>query len=662
MRAKRLAAAAAVVLLTSPGSARQQSQPSAIDQRGAPPSQIQPSKPPVFRAGAHYVRVDAYPTRDGQIIEGLTKDDFEVLEDGVAQAIEAADYITFDTWTPDAERRDPATQEASFELAADSRYRVFVIVIDRTAFDMRGSYVMRQPLHEFLDRNLGPHDLFGLLSSESEWTDLVLGQKTLTAGAEIDSRRWMQSDEFDERLQPYYTCGLSSLIPRKKADDTYTLLDGLVRLLGLIRQERKSIVFVANGMMLDGPRAAPAGGGLAIPRIGIENGRLGPVKHGNAQVSETFCASERQRLANLDFQARFGHLLKSGREANVAFYPVSPRGLEGIPFRDHGGADMDAFRRQREQTDALVALANETDGVAIVNTNDLRRGMRQIADDLQAYYVLGYYTNNMKWDGRVRTIKVRLKPHRESIRARRQYRGPTAAEIAALSKSSTASTPVTRSVEEKALELPARARSASPFVAYAAAAGADLTVIVELTDEAAGAARWSSSASVQAIAETADGANIGSADARLEPGVRATVMRLPLHVNERAAAVLVRVRADGMVFTDRVAVPSATLLVGDAVAYRNGRPAAVLRCARSDRLRFEWPILAPVESLTARLLDRRGQPLAVRLAVVQSGPEARRVAAAELVVASLARGDYLVELLAGAQGASERKLMAIRVE
>ena len=45
----------------------------------APQSATPAQRPPVFRAGAHYVRVDAYPTRDGRIIEGLTKDDFEIL-------------------------------------------------------------------------------------------------------------------------------------------------------------------------------------------------------------------------------------------------------------------------------------------------------------------------------------------------------------------------------------------------------------------------------------------------------------------------------------------------------------------------------------------------------------------------------------------------------
>lgn len=631
-------------------------------QTPAPPAAPQ-QRPPVFRAGAHYVRVDAYPTRDGRIVEGLTRDDFEIFEDGAPQAIENLEYITFDTWTPDAERKDPATREESFALAADARYRVFVIVIDRAAYDMHGSYVMRQPLHEFLDRNLGPHDLFGLLSSESDWTDLVLGQKTLAAGAEIDSRRWMQADEFDERLQPYYACGLSGLIPRKKADDTYTLLEGLVRVLGLVREERKSIVFVANGLRLDGPIPVPAGGGVSsIPKIGIENGRIGPLRRGYSTVTESFCSTERMRLANLDFATRFRDLLAMARQANVAFYPVAPDGLQGVPFTERGGVAMDEFRRQQERTSTLQTLADQTDGVAIVNTNDLRGGMRRIADDLQAYYVLGYYTTNTKWDGGVRSIKVRLKPRREAIRARRQYRAPTMAEIAAISAASSATAPVTPSAEDAAFALLARARSSSPFVAYAAPAGPTLTLVLEVMEDAAGARPLPASADVHATAETADGVDIGSARARIDPGARAALVRLPLQARQHAASALVRIRGDGIVFTERVAVPPATALAGDAVAYRNGAPAAVLACARSDRVRLEWPLLQAVDAADARLLDRRGQPLAVRLAVVHSGSDDKRIAAVELALASLARGDYLVELLVRAGGGTERKLMALRVK
>ena len=52
-----------------------------------------PQRPPVFRAGATYVTVDAYPRRDGKVVEGLSATDFQVFEDGKPQAVENFDFI-----------------------------------------------------------------------------------------------------------------------------------------------------------------------------------------------------------------------------------------------------------------------------------------------------------------------------------------------------------------------------------------------------------------------------------------------------------------------------------------------------------------------------------------------------------------------------------------
>jgi VWFA-related protein len=409
---------------------------SAAPQTSDQPQPLPQQRPPIFRAGAHYVRVDAYPTsRDGRIVEGLTKDDFEILEDGKRQTIESSEFITFDTWTPEAERRDPRTQEEGYALAADPTYRVFVIVIDRAAFDMEGWNVMRTPLQDFLERTLGPRDLFGLVSSRNAWTDLVLGQKTTAIERELAKREWWTTrDDPDGDEWALVSCGLEPYIPTFRADRTYSLLEGLVRLLGAIREERKSILFVANSLPQPGLVPKGGGGGGDVPAVGVTGGRLGilPRDAIPGRVNETFCASERQRLASLDFPERFRDLLKSARQSNVAFYPVSPLGLQTIPFTERAGADLAAFRAVNRRLDDLRSLASETDGVAIVNTNDLRGGMKRIADDLHAYYVLGYYTTNTKWDGRVRSIKVRLKG-KETIRARRQYRAPTPEDIAAMS-------------------------------------------------------------------------------------------------------------------------------------------------------------------------------------------------------------------------------------
>jgi hypothetical protein len=125
----------------------------------------------------------------------------------------------------------------------------------------------------------------------------------------------------------------------------------------------------------------------------------------------------------------------------VSFYPVNAMGLkafdrpidddgptegevQALGVRAHRGEDPffpggnplvvnDAMIAQR--TDNLQSLAENTDGLAVVRTNDIDAGIQRIVDDLSSYYLLGYYSTG-RLDGRYRTITVRVKRPRVDVR------------------------------------------------------------------------------------------------------------------------------------------------------------------------------------------------------------------------------------------------------
>src|SRR4029077_12726845 len=82
-----------------------------------------------------------------------------------------------------------------------------------------------------------------------------------------------------------------------------------------------------------------------------------------------------------------------------------------------------------QRSDNLRALAENTDGLAVVDTNDIDKGMKRIVDDLTSYYLLGYTSTNGKLDGRYRKISVRVKRPGVDVRARRGYRAATEKEV-----------------------------------------------------------------------------------------------------------------------------------------------------------------------------------------------------------------------------------------
>ncbi len=75
-------------------------------------------------------------------------------------------------------------------------------------------------------------------------------------------------------------------------------------------------------------------------------------------------------------------------------------------------------------------LANNTDGRAIVNRNDLAAGMKQIMRDASGYYLLGYTSAAAPTDGKFHTIDVRVKRPNVDVRARKGYFAYTAEDAA----------------------------------------------------------------------------------------------------------------------------------------------------------------------------------------------------------------------------------------
>ena len=164
---------------------------------------------PTFRAGANYVRVDMYATRDGQAVNDLKATDIELLEDGVPQKVESFEHVVVRSATTPAGRAEVDGIRGSREAAADPRARVFVIFLDTYHTQLEGSARMRKPLATFLDRVLGPDDLVALMTPEMAGSDISLGRKTDVIQKVISEEWWGRrsraADEDPKEVQ-YRAC------------------------------------------------------------------------------------------------------------------------------------------------------------------------------------------------------------------------------------------------------------------------------------------------------------------------------------------------------------------------------------------------------------------------------------------------------------------------
>jgi hypothetical protein len=76
-----------------------------------------------------------------------------------------------------------------------------------------------------------------------------------------------------------------------------------------------------------------------------------------------------------------------------------------------GATAMQLTTSREVSQDALYALAADTGGKALLNTNDLARGIVQAQEDFSSYYTIGYYATNAKLDGKFRRVAISLKEY-----------------------------------------------------------------------------------------------------------------------------------------------------------------------------------------------------------------------------------------------------------
>ncbi len=85
----------------------------------------------------------------------------------------------------------------------------------------------------------------------------------------------------------------------------------------------------------------------------------------------------------------------------------------------------------RERYNGLRDMAAQTDGEAVLDTNDISGAMKKVFADVGSYYLLSYYSTNPKLDGRFRRIRVEVKRQDVQVRSRPGYLAPTEAEARA---------------------------------------------------------------------------------------------------------------------------------------------------------------------------------------------------------------------------------------
>jgi VWFA-related protein len=399
----------AALILASPGLPAQQAPPPQPQSQQTAPPNPEGQPPITFRVEINYVEVDAIVTdAQGNFVRNLTKDDFQISEEGTPQTVSLFSLVDLPIVKADAPLFSPTAIEP--DVRTNQREfdgRVYVIVLDDLHTNFSRTPRVRAAVREFIQRYLGENDVAAIVPTggstkgAQEFTssrsrllravDTFMGQKLRSATLE-------KIDDLNRSADPNATPrDISEPERAQKARNTLDTLKNVADYLSGIRGRRKAVLFFSEGIDYD----------ITDP---IQN------RYATDIIEET-----RQAIA-------------AASRSNVSFYAVDPRGLAGVSdeFMDLGSVPASETdlgvtslsRELRNAQDSLRSLSEETGGFAVVNRNDYSGSFARIVQDNSSYYLLGYYSKDARRDGRFRRVDVRVNRPGLRVRASRGYSAP----------------------------------------------------------------------------------------------------------------------------------------------------------------------------------------------------------------------------------------------
>ena len=636
-------------------------------------------QPPVFQTGINFVRVDAIVTdEDGNPILDLTPDDFRVFEDDVEQTIESFRLVEV-TGVPDPALPPPSSIRNDYDQereAARPDSRIFVFFLDDYHVRDTSAMRMRSTLVEFVETQLRPTDLVGVMYPLTPILDMRLTRNHAQIVRALEGFEGVKYDYEPRNMYEHqYVNYPTTVVEMIRNDVSLSALKGLAVFLGGLREGRKSVIVLSEGYTNYVPpqlRDMDAlAGGLFNPQ------RYNPLA-GESHLEETsqFFESSYMRTELL-------YTADLANKNNTSFYMVDPRGL-AVGEYDSSNVTIDMrtdYRMLRELQNTLRLLADETDGRAIVNRNDMLPGLAQIVSDQSAYYLLGYTSSVAPTDGEFHEIEVDVLRDDVRVRARKGYYALTAENAARVLAPPRPGPPRAVDTALAALAEPMRGRYVRTWVGARRGdeGRTQLTFVWEPIGGDRGRRRESAS-QVMLMAMSDSSAyyrgEVPGASAGRLPRVRFEVdpgeLELNIGIEDEYGDLLDRA-IDELVAPDFTG-PDVALSTPQVLRARNAVelrglladadavPTASRFFRRADQLLFRVEAYAPggvTPQVRARLLSREGTAM---MELPVDAPEDDGPHQALLQLSPFPRGDYLVELSAEAGGETASALVAFRVQ
>ena len=419
-----------------------------------------------FRTDVNQVLVPVVVTdAKGHRVANLHADEFELLEDGAAQKILSFSAGTeplsaeLDGSVTAGKKGRAAAPDQPSAAASDAPVarRTYAICVDTLHSSFENFPPVRKALESFFEKeqrsdseywliSLGkkpevlqyptpdPKAVLAALRAKSFLTT-IQNSEAAALGSQISALR-RQLDDYCGRCP----CGRSTrpipgecIGPRKSIEGLVTTSADRTQIFTeFYLKELRAVVEDLSHM--PGKRA------MILISDGFD---LVPGRELYGVLRAYFPNDDRWQLNERDETPHLEPILRMAAANNITVYGLNSSGLgssggAGAVFQassqgtsSRGAAqtimpqiNTEASRVTFENGTTMAALAQATGGVFIENSNALLSGIQRAFAETREYYVLGYVPSNAAMDGTYRTITVKVKDPKATVRAKAGYWAP----------------------------------------------------------------------------------------------------------------------------------------------------------------------------------------------------------------------------------------------
>lgn len=427
---------------------------------GQKPKTPEPQDQQTVQLGTTEVALDVV-VRDkkGRSVRDLKESDFEIFEDGVRQRIESFRLVVREPEKAAPEiktgvkrEETPTRQTASRDPFAEASF--IAMVFDRLSPDARN--LAHKAALNYVTESVKPDDLVGVFvidlslrtiqsytnnaelvrqavdraaslatstfASSNEQVRMLSDRQTALQNATESSQATAAAggrDTASEAVAAASTTGagmaeqtINQMMTRmletyevlERDQQGYATTNGLMALIDSLRSRpgRKAVIFFSEGLAI--PPAVLAHFRSVINAANRANVSIYAVDAAGLRVDSPNAETRREINA---LGARRQRQVANGRDdASGPMMRELERNEDLLRLNPHSG---------------LGQLSDETGGFLIRETNDLSAGLRRIDEDMRVHYMLTYIPKNQNYDGRFRSIEVKLTRPNLDAQTRKGY-------------------------------------------------------------------------------------------------------------------------------------------------------------------------------------------------------------------------------------------------